>query len=50
MFNQDNTAGYTDAQLAALNAERAARLAGLEIGSDEHEQADKAFSDEVAGR
>lgn len=41
-FTQQNTDGYTDAQLAALNAEMAQRLDGLE--------AEKAFHDEVATR
>lgn len=50
MFDRTNTTGYTDAELAALNAELTERLAGLEPGSDEYEQAEKAFHDEVARR
>lgn len=50
MFNQDNTAGYTDAELAALNAELAQRLEGLEQGTDAYDHAEKAFHDEVARR
>lgn len=50
MFTKQNTQGYTDAELAALNTELAERLAGLEPGTDEYDQAEKAFSDEVARR
>lgn len=50
MFTTENTTGYTADQLAALNAERAERLAGLDADSDEYQQADKSFNDEVAGR
>lgn len=50
MFDQYNTTGYTNEQLAALNAELAARLAGLDPDSDEYQQAEKAFADEVARR
>lgn len=51
-FTTDNTEGYTDAELAALNAEFEARLAaaGVEPGSDEALAMEKAFADEVAGR
>lgn len=51
-FTADNTEGYTAAELAALNAELAARLqvAGVEPGSDEAAEIEKAFADEVAGR
>lgn len=49
-FTQQNTDGYTDAQLAALNAELQQRLAGLDRDSDEYQQAEKAFHDEVAAR
>ena len=50
MFTHENTNGYTYEQLAALNEERDGRLSGLEYGSDEYNEADKAFSDEVARR
>lgn len=50
MFDQYNTDGYTDQQLADLNAELAARLEGLEPESDEYKQAEKAFQDEVSRR
>ena len=48
MFTTDNTDGYTTEQLAALNAELAKRL----VGVDDADRADveKAFADEVAGR
>lgn len=51
-FTADNTEGYTAAELAALNAELAERLAaaGAEPGSDEAQEIEKAFHDEVAGR
>lgn len=51
-FTADNTEGYTAAELAALNAELAQRLAaaGAEPGSDEAAEIEKAFHDEVAGR
>lgn len=51
-FTPDNTEGYTQAQLDALNAELAERLraAGAEPGSDEALEIEKAFHDEVAGR
>jgi hypothetical protein len=50
MFTTDNTIGYTQQQIAALNAELAALLAGTEPNSDEAAQIEKAFSDEVASR
>lgn len=52
MFTADNTTGYTQAELDALNAEFAARLAaaGVEPGSDEAHEMEKAFADEVARR
>lgn len=51
-FTSENTTGYTQAELDALNAEFEARLeaAGVEHGSDEALEMAKAFSDEVAGR
>lgn len=51
-FTSDNTEGYTAAELAALNAELAQRIAaaGVEPGSDEAAAIEKAFHDEVAGR
>lgn len=50
MFTLDNTTGYTAEQLAELNDELAERLAGLEQGTYEYYQAEKAFQNEVAGR
>ena len=49
-FTQQNTDGYTDQQIANLNTELDERLAGLEPDSDEYQQAEKAFADEVARR
>lgn len=50
MFTIDNTIGYTADELAALNAELARRLDGIEPSSDEANAIEKAFSDEVAQR
>ena len=49
-FTQQNTDGYTDQQIANLNTVLDERLAGLEPDSDEYQQAEKAFADEVARR
>lgn len=50
MFTQQNTDGYTQSELDALNLELAERLTDLEPGSDEYQQAEKAFHDEVSKR
>ena len=50
MFTPENTDGYTAEQLAALNAELAERLAGVEPGSDLYYQIEHAFADEVGHR
>ena len=50
MFTQENTEGYTDSELDALNEELAERLGDLEPGSDDYQQAEKSFSDEVSRR
>jgi hypothetical protein len=51
MFTADNTEGYTAAELATLNAELAQRLASIPVDDvDARAAAEKAFSDEVAGR
>lgn len=50
LFRADNCEGYSHAEMEALNAEAAERLAGLEPGSDEWNDAAKAFQDEVARR
>jgi hypothetical protein len=50
MFTQENTDGYTDSELAALNAELSERLGNLEPGSDEYQQVGKSFNDEVSRR
>ena len=51
-FEQENTDGYTDAELDALNTEWDAIVSDeqLEPGTDEYEAQVKQFSDEVAGR
>ena len=51
MFTADNTEGYTAAELAALNAELAARLASIpESDAEARAEAEKAFHDEIARR
>jgi hypothetical protein len=50
MFTQQNTDGYTNQELAALNLELEERLSGLEPGTDEYDDAEKAFNDEVSRR
>jgi hypothetical protein len=49
-FTQENTEGYTDIQLDALNAELDDRLNGIEPYTDEWYQSQKSFSDEVSRR
>jgi len=50
-FTTENTEGYTAAQLAALNAELAARLAEIPADdTDARMEVEKAFSDEVSRR
>lgn len=50
IFREDNTSGYSEAELAALNAEADSRIPELmESGIDE-DDAIKAFCDEVARR
>jgi hypothetical protein len=51
MFTQDNTSGYTEAELAALNAELATVLVAIDADdTDARAQAEKAFADEVSRR
>jgi hypothetical protein len=52
MFTQDNTEGYSDAELDAFNREFAERLATYFIrpGSEEARELEKAFNDEVSRR
>ena len=52
LFRNDNTEGYSTEQLDALNTEWEARAAerSLEEGTEDYEQAAKAFCDEVSGR
>jgi hypothetical protein len=47
MFTEENTNGYTAAQLAALNAALTRRLIGVEPGSDEAIQIEKEFADQI---
>jgi hypothetical protein len=47
----DNTTGYTQAELDALNAELAERLAEIDPDdTDARAEAEKAFADEVSRR
>jgi hypothetical protein len=52
LFRLDNTEGYSQEQLDTLNAEWKARflVLGLEPGTEEYEDAAKAFCDAVARR
>ncbi len=50
MFTQQNTDGYTVEELEILNKELEEILSGLENGSDEYQQVEKAFHDEVSRR
>jgi len=49
-FTQDNTTGYSDEELSALNDELSERLGDVEICTDEYYVIAKNFSDEVARR
>ena len=49
-YRDDNTEGYTQAQLDALNAELDGRLDGIEPGSDEWHETVSQHADEVARR
>ena len=51
-FRQDNTHGYTDAELDALNVEWTARAdaMGLHPADDEYDAHLKVFADEIAKR
>jgi len=50
MFTQQNTECYTDQELDMLNAELEELIADLDPSSDEYQQAEKAFHDEVSRR
>ena len=50
VFNSDNTEGYTDVELEALNAEFEELAKGLEEGSEPWYELANEFSDEVGGR
>lgn len=51
MFTTDNTDGYTQAQLDALNVELTERMATIDPNdTDARADAEKAFHDEVARR
>jgi hypothetical protein len=51
MFTVDNTTGYTQAQIDALNAELAARLAHIDENDIAlRQQIEQTFADEVARR
>ena len=51
-FTQENTTGYTDQELDALNAEwqQIVEAEGLEPDTDEYHAREKQFQDEVAHR
>ena len=49
-YRDDNTEGYTQAQLDALNSELDGRLDGIEPGSDEWHETVSRHADEVARR
>jgi hypothetical protein len=49
-YTPDNTSGYTQAELDALNAELDARLTALEPHTDAWYEAIHRHNDEVAGR
>lgn len=51
LFTIENTTGYTQAELAALNTELAVRLAEIDPDNIEARiEAEKAFADEVSRR
>ena len=51
MFTADNTTGYTQEELDALNTELTERLDMIDPNdTDAREEAEKAFADEVARR
>jgi hypothetical protein len=51
IFRQDNTEGYTNEQLAALNAEAETRVTELmQTCGIDRDHAEKAFADEIARR
>ena len=50
MFREDNTTGYSDVGIAALNFELMDVLGNLEPGSDEYMARAKAFHDKVSRR
>jgi len=49
-FHRENTVGYTQAALDALNAALAERLQGMEPQTAEWDEAIQRFEREVAGR
>ena len=50
-FTLDNTEGYTQVELDALNLELARRLASIdETDTDARDEAEKEFADEVSRR
>lgn len=49
MFDQYNTDGYSDTEIAALNNELATRLNGID-DPDEIDNIEKRFAEEVARR
>ena len=51
-FTMDNTEGYTQSEIDAINTELSQRLAlaGIEPGTDEAMEFEKAFADEISSR
>jgi len=49
-FTLDNTSGYSQEQIDALNAELDSRLEGVERFSEEYDAICQRFADEVAAR
>ena len=50
-FTTENTTGYTQQELDALNAELVERLAGIDPDDiDARQEVEKAFADEVSHR
>lgn len=50
LFRTDNTEGYSQAKLDALNKEWGEKSKGIDPNSEEYHAAAKAFADEVASR
>jgi hypothetical protein len=49
-YRQDNTEGYADEELSALNADLGRLLEGIEPGTDDYHETIKRHNDDVARR